>query len=74
MWIIDAPFEPLALVKSSLDTSRNLEKGDGENGIWTAEALVDRLIKIPGVAEIGLFCGAQKPVDCVLDGQTVLLW
>jgi len=39
--------------------------------VWAVEALADKLIKIPGVAEIGLFygsnglevaSGAQKPV------------
>lgn len=60
MWIIDAPFAPLASGKD----------GNAE-GTWTVDALADRLIKIPGVAEIGLFygrngfqvqSGAQKPV------------
>ncbi|KAK4184673.1 ribose 5-phosphate isomerase A-domain-containing protein [Podospora australis] len=62
MWIIDAPFPPLASGKDC-----NVDEG----GSWTVDALADRLIKIPGVAEIGLFygknglqvqSGAQKPV------------
>jgi len=65
MWIIDAPFKPLQLPADAV------EPGSEENGIWTVDALADRLIKIPGVAEIGLFYGnsglqvangAQKPV------------
>lgn len=68
MWIIDAPFAPLLLRK---DTENDKEAGKGANGVWAVEALADKLIKIPGVAEIGLFygsnglevaSGAQKPV------------
>lgn len=66
MWIIDAPFSPLRLPAD--------EEGQegSETGVWTVDALADRLIKLPGVAEIGLFYGqngleaqnggAQKPV------------
>jgi len=62
MWIIDADFAPLLLSK---------DRSDMGSGIWTVNDLADRLIKIPGVAEIGLFygsnglevaSGAQKPV------------
>ncbi|KAK4161864.1 ribose 5-phosphate isomerase [Cladorrhinum sp. PSN259] len=64
LWLIDAPFKPLRL---------NGEGGKGgEGGEWAVDELADRLIKIPGVAEIGLFYGknglqvqgggAQKPV------------
>jgi len=71
MWIIDAPFPPLLL---SRDQAGGAPGGNGENGIWTVDALAERLIKIPGIAEIGLFTGfngydiqaghggAQKPV------------
>ncbi|KAK3943236.1 ribose 5-phosphate isomerase A-domain-containing protein [Diplogelasinospora grovesii] len=68
MWIIDAPFSPLLLPR---DGESGIQAGNGENGVWTVDALADRLIKIPGVAEIGLFygknglevsTGAQKPV------------
>ncbi|KAK1829705.1 ribose 5-phosphate isomerase [Podospora conica] len=62
MWIIDAPFPPLRLAADN----------DDQDGGWTVDALADRLIKLPGVAEIGLFYGqnglqaqsggAQKPV------------
>ncbi|KAK4097692.1 ribose 5-phosphate isomerase [Parathielavia hyrcaniae] len=65
MWIIDAPFAPLLLPK-------DIETGSAlVTGMWTVDALADALIKIPGVAEIGLFygknglqvaSGAQKPV------------
>lgn len=62
--LIDAPFAPLALAK-------DLKCQDGENGVWTVEGLVDKIIKIVGVVEVGLFAGAngfevqsgaQKPV------------
>ncbi|POS77434.1 pentose phosphate metabolism-3 [Diaporthe helianthi] len=62
--LIDAPFPPLALAK-------DLKGQDGENGVWTVDGLADRLIKIVGVVEVGLFAGAngfqvetsaQKPV------------
>jgi ribose 5-phosphate isomerase A len=71
MWLIDAPFLPLLLPK---DINNGIEGGNGENGIWTVDSLADRLIKIPGIVEIGLFTGmngyeleagyggAQKPV------------
>lgn len=64
LWIIDAPFAPLLLSKDN-------ETGRSSDGVWTVDALADGLIKIPGVAEIGLFygknglqvaSGAQKPV------------
>ncbi|CAK7225183.1 ribose-5-phosphate isomerase rki1 [Sporothrix bragantina] len=69
MWLIDAPFQPLQL-------SRGANKGgaDGEGGAWTVDGLADRLIKIPGIVETGLFSGfngfeakeglggAQKPI------------
>jgi ribose 5-phosphate isomerase A len=67
--IIDAPFAPLLLPK---DRESGVKGGHGEDGIWSVDALADRLIKIPGVNEIGLFFGgngyetalgtAQKPV------------
>ncbi|KAK3688633.1 ribose 5-phosphate isomerase A-domain-containing protein [Podospora appendiculata] len=69
MWIIDAPFTPLHLPKDSAESG--IRAGNEDNGVWTVDALADRLIKIPGVAEIGLFygsnglqvaSGAQKPV------------
>ncbi|KAK3898922.1 ribose 5-phosphate isomerase A-domain-containing protein [Staphylotrichum tortipilum] len=68
MWIIDAPFAPLLLLK---DTESGTQAGNGADGLWTVDALADKLIKLPGVAEIGLFygnnglevaSGAQKPV------------
>lgn len=68
MLIIDAPFPPLLLAK---DAENGVKGGDGQDGIWTVDALAQRLINIVGVAEIGLFHGknglqvargAQKPV------------
>lgn len=67
LWIVDAPFKPLLADKEGVPEG----KQDGEDGVWTVDGLADRLIKIPGVAEIGLFygqsgleveSGAQKPV------------
>lgn len=66
MLIIDAPFPPLLLPKDQ--QSGLLGGGDG---VWSVDALAQRLISIVGVAEIGLFhgkngdevvSGAQKPV------------
>ncbi|KAK0715982.1 ribose 5-phosphate isomerase A-domain-containing protein [Lasiosphaeris hirsuta] len=68
MWIIDAPFAPLLLPR---DGTGGTQAGNRDGGVWTVDALADHLIKIPGVAEIGLFygsnglqvaSGAQKPV------------
>lgn len=68
MWIIDAPFQPLLLPR---DGEKFIESGKGADGVWSVDALADHLIKIPGVAEIGVFygkngleitTGAQKPV------------
>lgn len=65
--LIDAPFAPLGLM-------RDLQgREDGKDGVWTVDGLADRLIKIVGVFETGLFYGvnglqvagvggAQKPV------------
>ncbi|GAO17115.1 hypothetical protein UVI_02026480 [Ustilaginoidea virens] len=53
MWIIDAPFAPL-LTPDDLSARR---QGKGANGEWEVQALADELLKIPGVVEIGLFCG-----------------
>jgi ribose 5-phosphate isomerase A len=67
-YIIDAPFSPLLLPK---DHESGVKGGDGEDGIWTVNALAERLIGVPGIIEIGLFQGknghevadgAQKPV------------
>ena len=62
MTIVDAPFAPLALAAQA---------EEGKDGVWSVDALADRLIKITGVVETGLFVGkngfevesgAQKPV------------
>ncbi|KAK1779758.1 ribose 5-phosphate isomerase A-domain-containing protein [Copromyces sp. CBS 386.78] len=67
LWIVDAPFKPLLASEEEVPEG----KEDGQDGVWTVDGLADRLIKIPGVAEIGLFygqsgleveSGAQKPV------------
>lgn len=66
MWLIDAPFAPLQLTSEA--------SVDGKDGVWSVDGLADRLIKIPGIVETGLFAGfngfeaqegrggAQKPV------------
>ncbi len=81
MWLIDAPFSPLLLPR---DTDNGVEPREGALGPWTVDGLADRLIKIPGIVEIGLFTGfhgyevkaghggAQKPVAAyfgMLDGS-----
>lgn len=53
MWIMDAPFPPLA-IPSDLKAG---EKGDGENGVWEVHQLGRRLKRIVGVLEVGLFYG-----------------
>lgn len=67
--LIDAPFPPLGL--ASKDLLRSGKDEDGKDGVWTVDGLADRLIKIVGVVEMGLFygangaqveSGAQKPV------------
>ncbi|RKF64905.1 Ribose-5-phosphate isomerase [Erysiphe neolycopersici] len=72
MWIMDAPFPPLALRK---DLKEN-DPGDGSLGTWEVNNLGRRLKRIVGVLEVGLFYGrngvqvanageeggAQKPV------------
>ncbi|KAK0654560.1 ribose 5-phosphate isomerase A-domain-containing protein [Cercophora samala] len=76
MWIVDAPFKPLRVTGES----------DREKGEWQVDELADALIKIPGVAEIGLFYGrngnegqgggAQKPVEAYFgmeDGSVKVL-
>jgi ribose 5-phosphate isomerase A len=68
MYIIDAPFPPLL---PSTEQAGGAQGGDGANGVWTVDALADRLLKTVGIVEIGLFygvngfqvsSGAQKPV------------
>ncbi len=46
MWLIDAPFPPLLLPS---DLASGAEGGNGENGIWTVDALADKLIKTPAL-------------------------
>ncbi|KAF1734243.1 Ribose-5-phosphate isomerase [Beauveria bassiana] len=72
MWIIDAPFPSLLLLKDLKDS----QDGSGQGGIWEVNKLADALIKLPGIVEIGLFYGfngdeavktnqvlpAQKPI------------
>jgi len=53
MWIMDAPFPPLAL-HSDL---KGHDKGDGEHGTWEVHNLGRRLKRIVGVLEVGLFHG-----------------
>lgn len=52
-WIIDAPFQPL-LLASEL---KNGESGTGVNGQWEVHNLGERIKRIVGVVEVGLFHG-----------------
>jgi ribose 5-phosphate isomerase A len=54
--IIDAPF-PSLLIPSDLNDSI---KGNGENGIWEVHMLAERLLRIVGVIEVGLFHGLNS--------------
>ncbi|KAH6950389.1 ribose 5-phosphate isomerase A-domain-containing protein [Ilyonectria sp. MPI-CAGE-AT-0026] len=69
MWIIDAPFPPLALPH---DPAANKP---GKGGVWPVEELSNRLMSLPGVIDTGIFTGkngnqvrggAQKPVAVYL--------
>ena len=53
MWIIDAPFPPLA-IPSDLKEG---DQGIGEHGTWEVHQLGRRLKRIVGVLEVGLFYG-----------------
>lgn len=50
---MDAPFLPL-MITSDL---RDGDKGDGKNGTWEVRTLGERLKRIVGVLEVGLFYG-----------------
>ena len=54
MWIIDAPFEPLLLPK---DLSPVVGGTGLDNGGWEVMTLAQKLLRLPGVVEIGLFYG-----------------
>jgi ribose 5-phosphate isomerase A len=53
MWIIDAPFPPLAIAS---DVTAGAP-GTGEAGQWEVKTLAEELLKTPGIVEIGLFYG-----------------
>jgi ribose 5-phosphate isomerase A len=72
-YIIDAPFETL-LTPEDVAAGKD---GSGKNGSWEVSVLAERIKKITGVLEVGLFYGmdgdeaqaaglkgGQKPVAC----------
>ncbi|KAI1915152.1 ribose-5-phosphate isomerase rki1 [Ophidiomyces ophidiicola] len=56
-FIVDAPFPRLLLPS---DTQGN-NNGNGKDGIWEVEALAKTIKQIPGVLEVGIFCGPTGP-------------
>ncbi|EEQ91809.1 ribose 5-phosphate isomerase A, variant [Blastomyces dermatitidis ER-3] len=56
-FLIDAPFPKLLL---SSDVVQG-QDGSGKNGVWEVTALAERIKLIPGVLEVGLFCGLTGP-------------
>ncbi|OAX85387.1 ribose 5-phosphate isomerase A [Emergomyces africanus] len=56
-FLIDAPFPKLLLPS---DVAQG-QAGLGKNGVWEVTALAERINLIPGVLEVGLFCGMTGP-------------
>ncbi|PGH36211.1 ribose 5-phosphate isomerase A [[Emmonsia] crescens] len=56
-FLIDAPF-PKLLLPSDVAQGQD---GSGKHGVWEVTALADRINLIPGVLEVGLFCGLTGP-------------
>ncbi|KKZ64393.1 ribose 5-phosphate isomerase A [[Emmonsia] crescens] len=56
-FLIDAPFSKLLLPS---DVAQG-QDGSGKHGVWEVTALADRINLIPGVLEVGLFCGLTGP-------------
>ncbi|KGY15191.1 ribose 5-phosphate isomerase A [Paracoccidioides brasiliensis Pb03] len=56
-FLIDAPF-PKLLLPSDVAQGQD---GSGKNGVWEVTALAERINMIPGVLEVGLFCGLTGP-------------
>ncbi|QSS50787.1 ribose 5-phosphate isomerase A [Histoplasma capsulatum var. duboisii H88] len=56
-FLVDAPFPKLLLPS---DVAQG-EDGSGKNGVWEVTALAERIKLIPGVLEVGLFCGLTGP-------------
>lgn len=52
-FIIDAPFPPM-LTKTDIEAGKD---GSGKDGIWEVEELAQMIKAIPGVLEVGIFCG-----------------
>jgi len=83
-YIIDAPFETLL----TPEDVANGKDGSGKDGIWEVSVLAERIKKITGVLEVGLFYGmdgdeaqaaglkgGQKPVACYFgtsDGEVTV--
>ena len=63
-FIIDAPFKSLLLPhevakSNSLHETQKGIKGSGEEGFWEVLELAQRIKKMVGVLEVGLFCGVN---------------
>ncbi|KUL86669.1 hypothetical protein ZTR_03031 [Talaromyces verruculosus] len=56
-FIVDAPFLPL-LTPSDVKAGKD---GNGTGGIWEVETLATKIKAIPGVLEVGIFCGVTGP-------------
>lgn len=52
-YIIDAPFKQL-LTKADVTAGKD---GSGKDGVWEVETLARMIKSLPGVLEVGLFCG-----------------
>ena len=56
-FIIDAPFPPLL---TAADVAAGKD-GSGKDGIWQVELLAEKIRKIHGVLEVGIFSGLTGP-------------
>ncbi|EQL34846.1 ribose 5-phosphate isomerase A [Blastomyces dermatitidis ATCC 26199] len=56
-FLIDAPFPKLLLPSDVVQG----QDGSGKNGVWEVTVLAERIKLIPGVLEVGLFCGLTGP-------------
>ncbi|KAI7977103.1 hypothetical protein EIK77_005308 [Talaromyces pinophilus] len=56
-FIVDAPFPPL-VTPSDVKAGKD---GNGTGGIWEVETLATKIKAIPGVLEVGIFCGVTGP-------------
>lgn len=63
-FIVDAPF-PALLTKADV---MNGKMPSAQEGTWEVEALAQEIKLIPGVLEVGLFCGLTGPQATTLGG------